>query len=218
MGDGEIKQLMYKIIVVGDIGTGKTSLIMRYVNNAFTMHYKSTIGVDFALKTLNWSSDTVIRLQLWDIAGQERYGNMTRVYYKGAAGALLVFDVTRPSTLAACTKWKKDIDDKVMLPNQDPIPVLLLANKCDLAKEGPVMNPGQIDKICQDNGFIGWFETSAKTDTNIDRACRFLTSKILQNDPSPDEESSRAGRVEVLTLEDEVRKNNQNCCIFTREI
>ncbi len=87
------------------------------------------IGVDFALKVINWDENTLIRLQLWDIAGQERFGNMTRVYYKEAVGAFLVFDVNRPQTFDALLKWKQDLDTKVCLPDGSSIPCLLLANK-----------------------------------------------------------------------------------------
>jgi len=73
--------------------------------------------------------NSLIRLQLWDIAGQERFGNMTRVYYKEAHGAFIVFDVTRDETFDLAQRWKNDIDNKVTLPNGDPIPVVLLANK-----------------------------------------------------------------------------------------
>ncbi|KAG0009981.1 rab32, member RAS oncoprotein, partial [Podila clonocystis] len=128
----EIREYLYKILVIGDLGTGKTSIIKRYVHNIFSMNYKSTIGVDFALKVIQWSPDTVVRLQLWDIAGQERFGNMTRVYYKEAVAALVVYDVTRPKTFEAVTKWKADLDSKVSLPQAwggGPIPVVLLANK-----------------------------------------------------------------------------------------
>lgn len=85
--------------------------------------------MDFALKVVQYDNQTVVRLQLWDIAGQERFGNMTRVYYKEASAAIVVFDVTRPSTLETVGKWKKDIDEKVSLGDGSKIPVLLLANK-----------------------------------------------------------------------------------------
>jgi Ras-related protein Rab-32 len=116
-GSGSVKEYLFKVLVVGDIGTGKTSIIKRYVHSIFSNHYKATIGVDFALKMINLDNETVVRLQLWDIAGQERFGNMTRVYYKEALGALIVFDVTRVSTFEAVQKWKNDIDSKVLGPD-----------------------------------------------------------------------------------------------------
>ncbi|XP_059174795.1 ras-related protein Rab-32-like isoform X3 [Physella acuta] len=181
-GGGEKKELLYKILVIGELGTGKTSIIKRYVHAFFSQHYRATIGVDFALKVLNWDADTLIRLQLWDIAGQERFGNMTRVYYKEAVGAFVVFDVTRASTFDAVTKWKGDLDNKVQLADGSPVPCVLLANKCDQAKEGLVNNTSQMDEFCKEKGFIGWFETSAKENINIDEAGRFLVTKILEKD------------------------------------
>ncbi|KAF4528827.1 hypothetical protein B566_EDAN015027 [Ephemera danica] len=179
---GERREHLYKILVIGELGTGKTSIIKRYVHQFFSQHYRATIGVDFALKVLNWDQNTVIRLQLWDIAGQERFGNMTRVYYKEALGAFIVFDVTRTATFDAVLKWKSDLDSKVQLPDGSPIPCVLLANKCDQQKEGLVNTPARMDEYCKEHGFSGWYETSAKENINIDEAARFLVTKILQND------------------------------------
>jgi len=180
--DDGVTEHLFKILVVGDIGTGKTSIIKRYVHNIFSMHYKSTIGVEFALKVINWDPKTEIRLQLWDIAGQERFGNMTRVYYKEAVGAIVVFDVTRIATFEAASKWKNDIDSKVTVGVEEkPIPVILLANKIDLAKDGFVKSPSQMDQYCREHSFAGWFETSAKDNIGIDKAVKFLISKILEN-------------------------------------
>nr|XP_045610642.1 ras-related protein Rab-44-like [Procambarus clarkii] len=176
------REHLYKILVIGELGTGKTSIIKRYVHQFFSQHYRATIGVDFALKVLNWDSNTVIRLQLWDIAGQERFGNMTRVYYKEAVGAFVVFDVTRAQTFDAVAKWKTDLDTKVTLADGSPIPTVLLANKCDQPKEGVVNNPARMDDYCRERGFSGWFETSAKENINIDEASRFLVNKILSNE------------------------------------
>lgn len=89
----------------------------------------SQIGVDFALKILNWDKQTKIRLQLWDVAGQERYGNMTRVYYKEAVGAFIVCDAARPETLINALRWKDDVDMKLYLPDGQNVPCVLLANK-----------------------------------------------------------------------------------------
>ncbi|KAM6355215.1 ras-related protein Rab-32 isoform 1-T1 [Podargus strigoides] len=182
MGSGvpECREHLFKVLVIGELGVGKTSIIKRYVHQLFSQHYRATIGVDFALKVINWDSKTLVRLQLWDIAGQERFGNMTRVYYKEAVGAFVVFDVTRGSTFEAVSKWKHDLDSKVLLPNGSPIPAVLLANKCDQKKDGS-QNSSQMDQFCREGGFVGWFETSAKDNVNIDEAARFLVENILAN-------------------------------------
>lgn len=171
---------LFKVLVVGDLGVGKTSVIKRYVHQIFSQHYRATIGVDFALKVLHWDTDTVIRLQLWDIAGQERYGNMTRVYYREAVGALVVFDVTRSSTFDAVLKWKQDLDTKVTLNHGRPVPAVLLANKSD---QVAVQHP-KLDSFCKENAFVDWFETSAKENTNIEEAVRCLVEHILANEGS----------------------------------
>jgi len=176
------RERLYKVLVVGELGTGKTSIIKRYVHQFFSQHYRATIGVDFALKVLRWDPETVVRLQLWDIAGQERFGSMTRVYYKEAVGAFVVFDVTRAATLEAVPKWKADLDAKVVLPDGRPIPTVLLANKSDQPKEGIAANRDKMNEFCQQQGFSAWFQTSAKDNINIDESANFLVSKILEMD------------------------------------
>ncbi|CAL8277514.1 unnamed protein product [Arctogadus glacialis] len=173
------KEHLYKVLVIGDLGVGKTAVIRRYVHQTYSANYRATIGVDFALKVLNWDSET-IRLQLWDIAGQERFGNMTRVYYREAMGAFIVFDATRPTTFEAVTKWKEDLDSKLMLANGRSIATVLLANKCDQGRDEFINNNGvKMDQFCKDHGFVGWFETSAKDNTNINEAANFLVKHIM---------------------------------------
>ncbi|CAG8456122.1 7094_t:CDS:2 [Ambispora gerdemannii] len=212
----EVKEYLYKILVIGDLGTGKTSIIKRYVNNVFSMHYKSTIGVDFALKVLQWSPDTVVRLQLWDIAGQERFGNMTKVYYKEALGALVVYDVTRPSTFDGVTKWKNDLDQKVSLPEAwggGSIPVVLMGNKCDLLKDGySNKSESEMIKYCEENGFVKWFDTSAKENHNVDEAARYLVSQILeieQRNQGKPRENRNGG---VINIHEEQQYTHNSCC------
>lgn len=88
------------------------------------------------MKQLQWKDDTTVRLQLWDIAGQERFGVMTHVYYKQAVAACVVFDITQPKTLQAAIRWKADLDEKVLLPSGATVPALLLANKVCLFVTG----------------------------------------------------------------------------------
>ncbi|KAF7697174.1 ras-related protein Rab-38 [Silurus meridionalis] len=181
------REHLFKVLVIGDLGVGKTSIIKRYVHQIFSQHYRATIGVDFALKVLNWDNHTVIRLQMWDIAGQERYGNMTRVYYREAVGALIVFDVTRATTFDAVPKWKDDLDTKVTLNNGKPVPVVLLANKSDQSRDGLSTQIPKLETFCKENGFVGCFETSAKENTNVEAAIKCLVENILaheENTPS----------------------------------
>ncbi|TEA29540.1 hypothetical protein DBR06_SOUSAS510108, partial [Sousa chinensis] len=204
----ETREHLFKVLVIGELGVGKTSIIKRYVHQLFSQHYRATIGVDFALKVLNWDSRTLVRLQLWDIAGQERFGNMTRVYYKEAVGAFVVFDISRGSTFEAVLKWKSDLDSKVHLPNGNPIPAVLLANKCDQKKDSGQNTP-EMDQFCKEHGFTGWFETSAKDNINIDEASRFLVENILANHQSfPNEEND--GRIKLD--EETVKKENKSQC------
>ena len=103
---------------------------------------------------MQWNSDTKVTLQLWDIAGQERFGAMTRVYYREAKGAVVVFDITKKESLQSAKKWKEDIDGKVQY-KQKPIPVLLIANKSDMSTITPQLQE-ELDQFCVENKFIGW--------------------------------------------------------------
>ncbi|XP_043220302.1 ras-related protein Rab-38-like isoform X1 [Amphibalanus amphitrite] len=173
---------LYKILIIGELGTGKTSIIRRYVGQTFSKHYRATIGVDFALKVLQWDANNIVRLQLWDIAGQERFGSMTRIYYTEAVAAFIVFDVNRATTFDAVLKWKADLDDKVQLSNGDPVPCVLLGNKCDLPKEGLASSPEKVSEWARQRGFVGSYETSAMENKGIDEAMNFIVRKILTHE------------------------------------
>eukprot|EP01090_Pellita_catalonica_P021154 TRINITY_DN7841_c0_g1_i1.p2 TRINITY_DN7841_c0_g1~~TRINITY_DN7841_c0_g1_i1.p2 ORF type:complete len:234 (-),score=48.54 TRINITY_DN7841_c0_g1_i1:829-1530(-) len=180
--EDEVNEFVFKVMVVGNATAGKTALIQRIVQNEFLDNYKTTIGVDFAMKSVEYDEKTVIRLQLWDIAGQERFGRMTRVYYKEAVGAFVVFDVTQQSTFDIVNFWKEDIDEKVALPDGSRIPCILLANKIDLVQNPDnfsEMGGKDLDEYCKENGFGGWVATSAKDGTNTDIAVRNLVNKIF---------------------------------------
>ena len=197
-------EYLFKVLVVGEASTGKTSFIKRYVHQFFSKAYRATIGVDFALKTLHYNENTLVRLQLWDIAGQERFGSMTRVYYKDAVGAFLVFDVNRPRTFEAVLRWKNDLDLKVALSDGSTIPCLLLANKCDLIKRNEE-DEEALREFARQNGFIGYLYTSPKDDINIEQAAKLLIREIMRRQESlegaEEEEGGRNGS-EIIIMSD----------------
>jgi Ras-related protein Rab-32 len=164
---------------------------LRYVHNFFSGHHKTTVGVDFHLKQLI-VNDKTVRLQLWDIAGQDRFSAINKVYYKDAVGAFLVYDLSRSTTFDGVAKWKEEIDSKVFLPNNQPIPVVLLANKNDL--ENVTVDANKLDAYCKEHNYAGWFDTSAKTNVNIDKAAKFLVEHILQ-DPNAYEKKKSTVKV-----------------------
>eukprot|EP01129_Flabellula_baltica_P008118 TRINITY_DN3195_c0_g1_i2.p1 TRINITY_DN3195_c0_g1~~TRINITY_DN3195_c0_g1_i2.p1 ORF type:complete len:129 (-),score=26.21 TRINITY_DN3195_c0_g1_i2:322-708(-) len=119
----------FKVIVIGSLGAGKTSIIRRFVTNQFSYNYKSTIGVDFASKVIDYDRQTRIHLQLWDVAGQERFGSMTHLYYKDAVGVVLVCDATNESSFEALEEWKNDFLTKMARYSEVTTPIVVMANK-----------------------------------------------------------------------------------------
>ncbi|XP_066246399.1 ras-related protein Rab-38-like [Euwallacea similis] len=172
------KELNFKLVVIGDFGVGKTSIINRYTDGEFSSSYKVTIGADFAVKTLEWDEETRINLHMWDIAGHERFGSLTGIFYRHSVGAALVFDLTRPDTFKSIEKWILDLRKKVSLPGGQPIPTILLANKGDITTQ---TIPLDINEFCIAHNIIAWFITSAKNNIQIDEAMLRLSNVALKN-------------------------------------
>lgn len=198
-----------KLLVVGEMGSGKTSILRRYTKDQFSQYYKTTIGVDFASKDLEYKGSKV-NVTLWDISGQERYGKMTRVYYTSAVGAFVVFDVTRPPSFEMVKTWIDDIKEKVFDSNGNMIPCVLLGNKIDLAAEkGYFDSKDKENEYIKENGFIKYFETSAFDGTNINEAVSYIVNHIMDNDIQPaNKDDSRSVRLS----HNEGKENGSSCC------
>lgn len=219
--DNQNKPIPYKLLMIGDIGTGKTNIIKQYTQGLFSTNYKSTIGVDFSSRSIKLD-DVNIEAQFWDIAGQERFGNMTRGFYKEALGAFIVFDVTRQSTLNAIERWKLDIDNKILFRNtEDPLPTIILANKIDLIVPNDNDDDDdwnnvveQLNKLCENNKYVTWIETSAKCNIGIDKAVNTLIKEIINKDkniihlqPQP-----HPPKPDPFILNINKEKNQFDCC------
>lgn len=200
-----------KVLVIGDVATGKTSIIQRYVYKTFDENHQATLGVDFSLKRVR-VEDTQLNVQMWDIAGQERFIGLAPTYYKHAVAAIVVFDITNKNTLDNAAKWKADVDDKVFLRNGDNIPVVLFANKWDLVEEKPdlkAVSDDELDEFCHEHHFIGWFTTSAKTGLHVKKGMNFVITKIMKNKKKLDETMPEEEQNQEIIKPDQLANNNK---------
>lgn len=165
--------MVLKVILVGDSGVGKSCLLKSFMGDPFKGVYTSTIGVDFEIKPIQIDGKTV-NLQIWDTAGQERFRTITTSYYRSADAILLLFDLTDDKTFANLEAWMED----VRLYAQRHVEIMLVGNKCDLKEERAVDYKDA--KAYADKHNFQYFETSAKTKINVDKAFTKLTQTVYQ--------------------------------------
>jgi len=163
------KPIITKILVVGDHDVGKTSLIQRYVYKSIDItNNKTTVGMEIESKRVRIKNGKTLDIQLWDIAGQERFIGLFPIYYRSAVGAVVVFDITSKQSLNIALKWKNEIDNK-LCNDGNQIPIVLFANKWDLIMDKPELrdvSDDELNEFCHNNGFQGWYSTSAILNTN----------------------------------------------------
>ena len=157
-----------KIIVVGNSGTGKTSFVNKWIKDTFDESYKATIVSEFSFKVVDYK-DKSYKIQLWDLAGMDQNICITKVFAKDSHGCIVVSDITNEKTLEECVKWKNTVDESTKFLDESNIPSILLRNKVDLLEnEDNVDDEEKMKKFCEENKFLKYFKTSAKTGTNID--------------------------------------------------
>ncbi|KAF8567688.1 hypothetical protein P879_03806 [Paragonimus westermani] len=154
---------LFKYIIIGDTGVGKSCLLLQFTDRRFQPVYDLTIGVEFGARMINLDKKQ-IKLQIWDTAGQESFRSITRSYYRGAAGALLVYDVTRRDTYDHLTTWLEDARQHAS-PN---MVITLVGNKCDLESRREVQRE-EGETFAQEHGLL-FVETSAKTGVNVEES------------------------------------------------
>ncbi|KAI8384980.1 ras family-domain-containing protein [Radiomyces spectabilis] len=167
---------LYKIVIIGDSGVGKSNLLSRFTSNEFNLESKSTIGVEFATKNLKIEEHT-IKAQIWDTSGQERYRAITGAYYRGAVGALLVYDITRQSSFQNVDHWLKELREHC----DNDISLMLVGNKSDLA-DNRAVSTEEAKEYATDLEML-FFETSALDATNVDVAFQTIFQRIYDKIP-----------------------------------
>jgi Ras-related protein Rab-2A len=163
---------LFKYIIIGDTGVGKSCLLLQFTDSRFRNDHDLTIGVEFGAKIVNIENKS-IHLQIWDTAGQESFRSITRGYYRGAAAALLAFDITRRESFLSLTKWLEETKN-----NGNPNMVIaLVANKVDLESQR-IVTREEAEKFAKENGLI-YIETSAKTAFNVNEAFLRTGKEVL---------------------------------------
>eukprot|EP01031_Cornospumella_fuschlensis_P031831 gene31831-38489_t len=162
---------LFKLLLIGDSGVGKSCLLLRFADDTYTESYISTIGVDFKIRTIDLDGKT-IKLQIWDTAGQERFRTITSSYYRGAHGIIVVYDTTDLESFNNVKQWLHEIDRYA----SDNVNKLLVGNKSDLTTKRAVSF--EQAKEFADSLGIDFVETSAKNSSNVEKAFMMMASQI----------------------------------------
>ncbi|XP_077980757.1 ras-related protein Rab-7a-like [Glandiceps talaboti] len=176
------KRSLLKVVILGDSGVGKTSLLNQYVNSKFSNQYKATIGADFLTKEIN-VNDRLVTMTIWDTAGQERFQSLGVAFYRGADCCVLVFDVTSPISFKSLDSWRDEFLLQANIRNAETFPFVAIGNKIDLNTRS--ISTRRAKAWCQSKHDMPYFETSAKEKLNVDQAFQTIaTSALIQEGES----------------------------------
>jgi len=196
---------LFKLLLIGDSGVGKTSLLVRFADETFSTSFITTIGIDFKIKTMELEGKKV-KLQVWDTAGQERFRTITTSYYRGATGIMLVYDVTSSSSFNNINQWMQNIAEHA---NSD-VEKMLIGNKNDLNDRREISCESGT-KVANEHGIL-FAETSAKSSENVDHAFRLLTLEIKKKYDSRGQNSKVPENGHKLTKDVNKRKKKRLGC------
>ena len=171
------KEAKYKILILGDTQVGKSCFLTRYADNSFQDEYLSTIGMDYKIKNYQAEDGSTIKLYIWDTAGQDRFRSITRNYYKGADGIILIYDITKKDTFENVRNWINNIKDEA----PDRVVLILVGNKVD--DEGNRVVPKSEGEEIAKEFNLPFFECSAKSDINVTPVFDTLIKKIIEVNP-----------------------------------
>ena len=167
------EEIVYKVLLLGDSSVGKTCFLLRYCDKSFQDVHLSTIGLDYRLKSMTLKNNKNIKLQIWDTAGQDRFRAITKNYYKGANGIILIYDVTNLQTFENVKNWITQIREEA---NKNVV-IFLAGNKADLPEESRAVQKEDGQKMAEEYN-IPFQETSAKEGINVNETFQELVEKI----------------------------------------
>jgi len=196
---------LFKVVLVGDSGVGKSNLLGRYTRNVFSEDTKSTIGVEFATRILEMEDGKKVKVQIWDTAGQERYRAITNAYYRGALGAVMVYDCTKTSTFENISRWHKELEDHA---NRE-IQMVLVGNKADLASDHREVSTEHVESLAKELN-VDLFEASAKSGHNVDEAFHNLVLRIYEKTKQDTVSELAAQGLDVSKLQ--TNTDSSKCC------
>ncbi|KAK3228279.1 hypothetical protein Dsin_008141 [Dipteronia sinensis] len=219
MGDSydEECDYLFKAVMIGDSAVGKSNLLSRFAKDEFRLDSKPTIGVEFAYRNIR-IGDKMIKAQIWDTAGQERFRAITSSYYRGALGALLVYDMTRRATFENIKKWLKELREY----GNSYIVIVLVGNKSDLSRNREIQEE-EGKELAEMEGLY-FMETSAMENLNVQDAFLQMFRKILENTVQKNLETKTndqtkamniiQGQKEIITIDHEVTATKQSSCCY----
>jgi len=193
---------LFKLLLIGDSGVGKSCLLLRFADDTYTESYISTIGVDFKIRTIELQGKT-IKLQIWDTAGQERFRTITSSYYRGAHGIIVVYDITDAVSFNNVKQWLQEIDRYAC----DNVNKLLVGNKVDLTNKRAIEYVTA--KEYADGLHIPFLETSAKNSTNVEQAFLTMASEIKNRMAST---QMTSGKQTISVKKGQEVKTDTGCC------
>ncbi|BAT73326.1 Ras-related protein [Vigna angularis] len=180
------KRTLLKVIILGDSGVGKTSLMNQYVYRKFSLQYKATIGADFVTKEIQ-VDDKLVTLQIWDTAGQERFHSLGAAFYRGADCCVLVYDVNIHKTFDTLNNWHDEFLKQGDMNDPEAFPFVLLGNKVDVdGGNSRRVTEKKARDWCASRGNIPYFETSAKEGYNVEEAFLCVAKIALENEHEQD--------------------------------
>ncbi|XP_070580389.1 ras-related protein Rab-7a-like [Ptychodera flava] len=201
------KRSLIKVVILGDSGVGKTSLLNQYVSKKFSNQYKATIGADFLTKDAVVDG-RIVTMTIWDTAGQERFQSLGVAFYRGAESCVLVFDVTSPISFKSLDSWRDEFLIQANVRDPENFPFVVIGNKVDLNTRS--ISTRRAEAWCRSKHNIPYFETSAKESLNIDLAFQTVAKNAILQDIESQLFSELPPEIK-LNGKDQKRKNECQC-------